>query len=304
MAAVPTQPVGALPTPPASQTPVPSGPPPGNYYLSEGLEGVEHQQYLDGPSFTRAIESLAGKLCSGNWSDGQYVVFSSVTQANLTHLNKIHNTRYKGLRFLYLNDEQVLVVKIVAGLIHESASQHLGDILKLKLVQMGAQGEIYNVGTTTFKGGNSRKEADCAFKPWMSRSRATDWPTLVIECGIWESRARLKVDSCWWLQNSGGKVKIVLLLAISKAEKKIRLEQWEMASGPNPEGAQSPPDPLRVVPKRIHRLDIVEGVAAGPPFTLDFNKIFLHRPGPHQSDIVLTAEDLSQYATHIWRGAK
>ena len=121
------------------------------------------------------------------------MVFSSVTQANFTHLNKIHNLRHKGLRFLYLNEERVLVVKVVAGLIHESASRHLGDILKWKLVQMGAQGEIYNVGVTTFNGGNSCKEADCAFKPWMSRSRATNWPTLVIECGIWESLARIPI---------------------------------------------------------------------------------------------------------------
>ena len=232
------------------------------------------------------------------------MVFSSVTQANFTHLNKIHNLRHKGLRFLYLNEERVLVVKVVAGLIHESASRHLGDILKWKLVQMGAQGEIYNVGVTTFNGGNSCKEADCAFKPWMSRSRATDWPTLVIECGIWESLARLKVDSCWWLQNSAGQVKIVLLLAVSKADKKIRLEQWEMATVPNPQGTQSSPGPLIKIPKRIQRLDITGGATPGPSLTLDFNKIFLRKPGHREENIVFTAQDLNKYATHIWRGAQ
>ena len=45
-----------------------------NYYLTEGLEGVEAQHYRDTQSFMTAIKSQADQLRSGN--GGQYAVFS------------------------------------------------------------------------------------------------------------------------------------------------------------------------------------------------------------------------------------
>ena len=41
-----------------------------HYYLTEGLEGIEHQQYRGVKAFIRAIESQAKELYSGN--AGQY----------------------------------------------------------------------------------------------------------------------------------------------------------------------------------------------------------------------------------------
>lgn len=48
-----------------------------HYYLTEGLEGVEHQQYRGVNSFIRVIESQAKKLRSDNAS--QYAVLSPLT---------------------------------------------------------------------------------------------------------------------------------------------------------------------------------------------------------------------------------
>lgn len=48
-----------------------------HYYLTEGLEGIEHQQYREVKSFIRAIESQAKESRSGN--AGQYAVFAPVT---------------------------------------------------------------------------------------------------------------------------------------------------------------------------------------------------------------------------------
>ena len=66
MAAVPTQQVGVYQTASASQTPTPSESLDIQYYLSEGLEMVEHRQYPNARSFTKAVRSRANALYSGN----------------------------------------------------------------------------------------------------------------------------------------------------------------------------------------------------------------------------------------------
>jgi len=78
------------------------------YYLTEGLEGVERQKFTGGPAFTEAIESKAGELRSFDSNGRQYLVFSSVGQKDLALANQIRDADYKGLRFLYLDNEDFL----------------------------------------------------------------------------------------------------------------------------------------------------------------------------------------------------
>ena len=42
-----------------------------------------------------------------------------------------------------------------------------------------------------------------------------EWPFLVIEAGLSDSMPRLQADAAWWLANSGGQVKLVLLIQYS-----------------------------------------------------------------------------------------
>jgi len=282
-----------------------------HYYLTEGLEGVEHQQYRGGASFKKAIQSKIDELLSVNPKAGQYVVFSSVNQSNLAYINRIRDTNYKGLRFLYLDNEETLIVKVMSQVVHGLAKGRLTDILRAKIVTMGLDGALVNVGGVRFKGRQSSKEADCALKPGLFRRRPADWPTLVFECGVAESRRRLRADACWWLENSHGEVKIVLVLTISKADRKIKLEQWEMATGPNPQAIQDHPDPITQDPTktgltRTQKITITaplgSGAVATAPFTLNFKKISLRDPdhAKGEKDIIFSKEDLQAFATHVW----
>ncbi|KAG0632981.1 hypothetical protein HOY80DRAFT_1026636 [Tuber brumale] len=106
------------------------------YFLSYGLEGLGHQKYLDRRAFIGAIESQASELFSGNSNSGQNPLFSLVMQTTLVAVDRIRNTRLKGLCFLYLQDEETLTVKITTGPVHKVASQEFAYLIKKKAAGM------------------------------------------------------------------------------------------------------------------------------------------------------------------------
>ncbi|PUU76821.1 hypothetical protein B9Z19DRAFT_1194447 [Tuber borchii] len=306
MPTVPDPTTTASPTPSSSSTAELSGPLDMDYYLTEGLEGVKRQRYGGGDSFKKAIQSRIDELLSVDSKAGQYVVFSSVQQSNIAYINHMRDTDYKGLRFLFLYNEKALIVKVMSQIVHGLAQGQLMDILRVEIATMGLRNALVNVGGVRFEGRQSSKEADCAMKPGLFRRHPTDWPTLVFECGVAESWRRLRADACWWFENSHQEVKIVLVLKVSKADRKIKLEQWEMATGPNPQVTQGHPDPTKTSLTRTQKITITaplgSGAVATAPFTLNFKKVFLRDPVPAkgEKDIVFSKEDLQALATHVW----
>ena len=109
----------------------PSAPHGTDYFLTKGLENVEPKQYRDPQSFIRALRSQADKLYSGK--AGQYAVFSPVTQDQLTDIERARDAHYKGLRFNYFNSEKTLIVKIIAGGVHEMASKSFASMLDAEI---------------------------------------------------------------------------------------------------------------------------------------------------------------------------
>ncbi|PWW77762.1 hypothetical protein C7212DRAFT_292732 [Tuber magnatum] len=292
--------MGGFATPSGSQTPVPNMSLNMDYYLNEGLEGVERQQYRDARTFTRAIQGQADELRSGNLSAGQYAIFAPVTQDQLTNLERIRDACHKSLRFLYLNEAETLIVKIMPGLAHELATREFADTVKEKIRVMGLRREVGDAGGTTYRTAQSAKEADSALKP-DARSLEMDWPTVVYECGVSESLRRLRIDSSWWLANSSHDVKIVLLISVNKPQQRIHLEQWEDRTIPNPYITRNNPNPLITRPMKINEINIYGNTVTGAPLRLDFRKVFLRPPAPGEGDILLIAQDLQDYAKDVWR---
>jgi hypothetical protein len=95
-----------------------------------------------------------------------------------------------------------------------------------KVRAMGVpRNELCPVGAGRFEGRNSSKEADSAYKPLPIRSGESDWPTIVFGSGLSESLGRLRTDAAWWLVESGGRVKIALLISIKPALSALRVEK-------------------------------------------------------------------------------
>jgi len=95
-----------------------------HYYLTEGLEGVEHYEYCDIRSFKGAVDSQAEAFCSGkaDESPSPYLIFSPVTPHQLAKIDSVRKTHYKKVRILYLNEPEVLIVKHIPSLKHELAT--------------------------------------------------------------------------------------------------------------------------------------------------------------------------------------
>ena len=54
----------------------------------------------------------------------------------------------------------------------------------------------------------------------------TDWPQFVIEAGKSEALPRLQADSSWWIENSKGQVRMMLLLNIDTKKRTIRILEY------------------------------------------------------------------------------
>ncbi|KAG0134132.1 hypothetical protein HOY82DRAFT_602978 [Tuber indicum] len=270
-------------------------------YFTEGLEGANHLEYQGIDSFTTAIESQLEKLRSGNTNGYtiQYLIVTLVTQHELAKVQQIRDSYLKGLRFMYLNDTKTLIIKIMLSSVHEIVCTEFAMFLWEKVLAMKLKNDLSTIGSTTFQGKASSKEADFSFKP-VSRKRRSDWPTLVFECGVTESYAHLKTVAHWWLDNSLGSVKIVLLLVVSETRKSIRLEQWENISISNSHPTKNNPSSIIIRPTKTQQVSITESTTTGPAFIFDFEKIFLRQPVNGEGNIIFTAQDLGEYARKVW----
>ena len=309
MATPATQEANVLSISSNAQTPQPSAPLDIHYYLTVGLEGIERQQYRSARSLRKAIDKLHDEFDSGNSSASQYLVFVSVTQEHIEKIERLSKTHFKGLSTMYLKSEEVLIVKIIPNGVQAMTVTGFECRLHETTSKMGLELGLCPMRCTTFEGILGRKEADCAYKPFIRWMRG-DWPTLVFECGLAESIERLRVDCRWWLENSlSTEVNIVLLFSFCQADKRIHIEQWEMLAAPNPPVTHPHSDPPSLTSKEVtktYEIDIVAGVAAGAPgpLTLDFQKVFLRPPVQGEGDIVFSVQELEAHAAHIWAGAQ
>jgi len=306
MAAVHTQQGDVPPTPSSPQQIERMSPREIHYYLTKGLEGVEREEYRGIGSFKRGVDSRLDALSSGksNQCSTPYLFFGPVTQHQLENIEHVRDTRYKRLRFLYLSEPQALIVKIMPDPITVLVVEEFGYALRKKIEERGQGRGICSMGGTTYKGPDSRKEADGAFRPRLARRDVYDWPTVILECGLSESPGRLTADARWWLYNSGEAVKIVILFFVSTSTKTITIEIWERAGIENrrvtqPEGND---DSDQVDLPVVKQTTTVSAEHITSTLTFSFEAIFLRAPKIKrcEGDYTLTEADLRAYYEQVW----
>ena len=143
--------------------------------------------------------------------------------------NLVENATLCSVRMHYNFDSQDLIIKLMPSVEHNIPVAALTKFITMKSMAMGLDlFSLCQIDTTTCKGVSSAKEADGALKPIPARRQRLDWPTIVIECGVSESLAKLRMDASWWLTNSCGEVRIIIVITLTLAAEKLAIEKWKL----------------------------------------------------------------------------
>jgi hypothetical protein len=276
----------------------------------EGLEGVPVRTFITITNMRRVIDSYRDNLEASKASP--YLIFRPVTTDDLLKIDRRRERREmsRALRMTHYVDWDILIVK-VPTIEHEVAHRNFCSELVIPAALMGLQGELVNLGATTFKTPRVSKEGDSTFKPASIRPREADWPTIVFESGC--SLTRLREDARLWLENFRGDVKIVLLFSICRTTRTMIIEKWENCPAPAnrpvtrsiTRAIATPSNLPPQTPTQIQAITIDpnSNTANGAPLTLEFEKIFLRQAVPPlEHDFTFTAQDLSAFVTRIWAG--
>jgi hypothetical protein len=286
----------------------------------DGLDIVNIQPFVGIQKMREIVKRQSDKFQRDD-SGQQYLIFTRVCVDDLAKIDRARNSIGKGIRMTHYTDIDLLIAKLPSA-VHERAHGNLANKVVTAVARMGIpDGELDFVGASRFRGRRSSKEGDSAFRPYSFRPNETDWPTIVIESGVSES-LRLRFDASWWLTESGGDVKIVIIISVQRAKSRLKIEKWEHAPSRSLLPLRTPPNNLnnnpnnliRQLPTKVQEITIVSNTVAGAPlpaviggpFTvtgaplvLEFDKIFLRPAVLPETDITFNVQELSAWAARL-----
>jgi hypothetical protein len=170
-----------------------------------------------------------------------------------------------------------------------------------KLVLLGVDESLAPTGSGRFgrRGGRS-KEADIGYKP-RSRRRKHDWPSFVIEVGVSESLAMLRRDAAFWISNSDGRTRIVIVLSFNRRDRQILVERWEEVPRIRPNWSTAN---YTHIPGLMQSLTLNADVEYdGPSLEIPAEKLFDSLPqNIHGGEFLIAPDNLNVFNTSIWEG--
>lgn len=243
----------------------------------------------------------------------QFIVVLGLPETARQRLDSEENY-LDGISFRFMWESNTGLIKVIPTAEHEVILDAIrGEFEFICRSQMGIpKNEITFGMATTHKPtiGNKGKQPDQCFWPPSRKPRPGQrfgWPTLIIEVGVSESLRRLREDAYWWFNNSLGDVRIVLLICISRRQRKVIVEKWHLAppGTPNPMTRslinhlvtiQSPPLVQQPVASQqtypAQEIEISPVSIQGAPLTLNFEAVFDRARRQNEQDIVLDANKL------------
>jgi hypothetical protein len=205
------------------------------------------------------------------------------------------------MTILYDGREEILIVKLMVGVMHEGVARLFDTMFIEKLVLLRVVGSLLPTGSGRFgrRGGRS-KEADIDYKP-CSRPMIDDWPSFVTEVGVSKSLAMLCRDAAFWITNSDGRTRIVIVLSFNWRDPQILVERWEEVPRIRPNRSTAN---YSRIPRLIQSLTLNAAVKyAGPSFEIPAEKLFDGLPqNIARGEFLFTPDNLNEFNTSIWEG--
>jgi hypothetical protein len=270
------------------------------------------QQLFNVPS-TNEYEYLGkkhfSKICLEEYHDFLEKDTDSDPRSGYIIFSNIDNRTYEHDFFesldpdTYIPSLKLLLVKLITTA-HEVAHRELDKLIIAELTLMNKLvGEIRPYGAAQIESGSVKKRADTSYRPEnLPAGRADKWPTVSIETGYTESKAKLAGDARWWLIESAGDVKTVLTIFVHQRKKEIIIERWRMIDRPmrTEQGKKVAEVVQKVVMSQVTDQPVH---ITGAPLVVPLEDLLLRPVNANagENDISLSKEDLEVVAGSVWK---
>lgn len=261
-------------------------------------------RYTGFEALKNVLDARCDELLSKGGDGDQYMAFDHVSQETFGKIEENRLQLSMKAALSYYPGVQTLIVKIPTRL-HEKAHHRLGQMIQMRTVAaMNLDiNDFSPMGSATKKAPNgSSKESDSSWKNENLRPRDGDFPCLVVEAGMSESLSLLRQDAHWWIENSGGKVNMVLIISIRKSTRVLHIEKYI----PGPAQTRTSPRHPRPPFTKLEGTIMIDSAASpstvtGAPLVLEFSRIFDRSPSPPlEQDVVFTMQDLQTLGDKFW----
>ncbi|OOF95831.1 hypothetical protein ASPCADRAFT_405533 [Aspergillus carbonarius ITEM 5010] len=252
----------------------------------------------------KAIRTKVEKLQAKDVT--QYISYKHVSPQKFTWIDEHRDQLECKVRFAYYPDISTMIIKIPTRE-HEITHTNIGETVTIQIRNMGIPRDEYlALGATIYVGPTaSKKESDAAWINPTLRPKHDDWPFLVMEVGVSESLSRLRQDVAWWISNSRGQVRIVLLIQVTRSSKRIVLEKYIPKEAVYPRTRARAALPPVYVPDLVSTTTVNHGVSppvvTGGRMVLEFEKVIGRPPIAPEEDIELTPALLIDATRFVFR---
>ena len=256
-------------------------------------------KYQSAPELLRIINNTVKSESAKEY----FLYFHGVTH---DHLPELESKSFRSnlectVRFTTENSLQALICRILTGAGHRTLTLNLSTSIKLKVAAIPGHTHhsIDLFGAKRFFLGNLRsKEGYEALWPeTLVASRI--WPPVVIEFGYSEALDFLHLDAEWWLINSTGGTRLVILIQQMTDPFAIRIECWAMAPPPSHTGTRHP---SIGAPSCVQLFNINangEVASTSPGLCIPYGSLF-NEPNENAQDVVFTNDELSSFALRMF----
>jgi len=202
------------------------------------------------------------------------------------------------VRFTFENALDAAIIRITPGPEHSRVGINLycEIIDKIASTPGHSRRSVEGSGATLFQvPGVRSKEGDESFLP-RTRVGRSAWPSVMMEVGYAGREDFLRLDAQWWLINSTGRTRFVILVFVTKNPLALDIECWSMAESSGPESRQTSLGvPTCVDNFNIDSFGNVKSLLGSTDLRIPYTDIFDQHHGDAE-DVIFSLDELSEFA--------
>ena len=250
----------------------------------------------------KLINTIQTTIDSGS-AEEYFLYFYNINHGHLSEIDKeFWACRLRcTVRFTTENSLNALICRILHGGNLSTLALNLWFDIRYKITTIPGhtRGSIREFYGTRFYVSDVRSKAGHKALGPVTRKTRTAWPSVVMEVGSSEALDFLRLDAKWWLINSAGQTRFVMISQIMTDPFAIHIECWAMVTSNDQQTIQA----VAQTPTCVQIFDIdAEGTVTSesPDLRIPYSCIF-DEPNENEVDVVLTNAELSSFGLRMFR---